>query len=609
MSTTSCSERLCLFCFFLNSSCVDSRFLVFSFRSFSDLAFVSFAFTINCPLPLLPFFVAACRLQASTPIAIDLLAFELRTHPNRSFVDYLLSGLRVGFHTGIQELPLLSQHGVNLRSARNFPSVVSQLLREEVASGFLLGPFDVAPFPVFRISPLGLVFGKYSGKPRLILDLSWPHDHPIVASINALIDKDECSMVYATIDQAIQRILDTGRGAYLCKCDITSAFKLLPIHPTLIPFYGCFWDGRFYFFQRLPFGGRSSPRIFDCLSQALEWILRSNYHLAYCQHLLDDFLTIDATETAGLRTMAVLSMVFNRLQIPLSSSKTTGPVRSLEYLGIVLDTQVFESRIPADKISRMQVLLRHFSARKRCTKRELLQLIGHFNFATRVIVQGRSFLSYLFQLSCSVDALHLHVRLGKEARLDLSMWDHFLSEWNGHSLFLVSSLITNVDLRLFTDAAGGLGYGGIFGSRWFSAIWTSTFRQLPGFTRNSTLIELVPIVVAACVWGRYWSRQRIILHCDNQALVYGLNKRRSSDPTTMLFLRRLTLLSMQFNFHILAVHIAGAANGIADALSRQQWARFRSLAPWAEPTSCPVPALSDLTYPSIFPLPTAPIVD
>ena len=550
---------------------------------------------------LLSLFLAACLPQATTPIDIDRLALELRAHPHRAFVDYLLSGLRHGFHTGIEALPHISQQGLNLRSARRFPTLVTQLLQDEVASGFLLGPFPASPFSVFRISPLGLVFGKYSGKPRLILDLSWPHDDPVVASINDLIDKDACSMLYATIDQAIRQILVTGRDAFLCKCDIASAFKLLPIHPSLVPFYGCSWEGQYYFFVRLPFGGRSSTRIFDCLSQALEWILCTNYHIAYCQHLLDDFLTVDPTATAGLRTMAVLSLVFNRLRIPLSSSKTVGPVRSLEYLGIVLDTHAFESRIPDAKILRMRALLRDFSTRKRCTKRELLQLLGHFNFATRVIIQGRSFLSYLFQLSCSVDALHLHVRFSKEARLDLSMWDHFLSNWNGHSLFLDSSLITNVDLRLFTDAAGGFGYGGIFGSQWFSALWSPEFLRLAGSTRNSSLIELVPIVAAAWLWGRGWSRQRIVLYCDNLALVYVLNKRRSSDPTTMLFIRRLTLLSMQYHFHLLAMHIVGTSNTIADALSRQQWARFRSLAPWAEPTPCPVPSLLDLIYPSVLP--------
>ncbi|CAF3366955.1 unnamed protein product [Rotaria socialis] len=236
-------------------------------------------------------------------------------------------------------------------------------------------------------------------------------------------------------------------------------------------------------------------------------------------------------------------MVFKKLNIPLSPSKTIGPVTSLEYLGIILDTDAFEARIPVDKINRMCNLIHQLSRKKRCTKRELLQLIGHFNFATRIIIPGRSFLSYLFHVSCSVDELHYHVRLGKEARIDLSMWEEFLTRWNGRSLFLESSLITNVDLCLFTDAAGSYGYDGIFGSKWFSGNWDDDFIRLAHHKRNITLLELMPIVISAVLWGANWSRRRIIFYCDNQALVYILNKRSSFNFIKKLT-RRYWLLSL-----------------------------------------------------------------
>ena len=282
-------------------------------------------------------------VKISTPINISRFEFELRAHPNKPFVNYLLAGLRFGFHTGLQQCPRITFESDNLRSARDHPEIVNRLIKDELDNDFLIGPFDTAPFPVYRVSPLGVVFGKYSGKPRLILDLSWPHVESEFSSINDLIDQNESSMSYATIDQAIQQILHVGRNAFLCKFDITSAFKLLPIRPALVPFYGCRWQNRFYFFVRLPFGGRSSPRIFDCLSQALEWILLHNYRIPYCQHLLDDFLTVASSEADGLRTKSIVTMVFKQMGIPLSPTKTAGPSTSLEYLGIVLDTGALEA--------------------------------------------------------------------------------------------------------------------------------------------------------------------------------------------------------------------------------------------------------------------------
>lgn len=405
-------------------------------------------------------------------------------------------------------------------------------------------------------------------------------------------------MSYSTIDQAMKTILNTGRHAFLSKCDITAAFKLLPISPSLVPCYGCSWNNQFYFFVRLPFGSRSSPRIFDCLSQALEWILIHNYGISYCQHLLDDFLVVDVDEEAGLRSMAIITMVFRQLGVPLSSSKTIGPVTSLVYLGIVLGTSSFECRISSDKITRMHTAITAFVNKKRCTKRELLQLLGHFSFATRVIIPGRSFMSYLLRLSSTVVQLNHHVRLSREARIDLAMWSDFLHHWNGQCLFLEHLPVSNRDLCLYTDAAGSTGYGGIFCSQWFANSWTSEFLPLIHKAQGSTLLELVPIVSAAVLWGPQWSRQRIIFCCDNEALVFILNKRRSSDSTIMLLIRRLTLLSLQHHVHIMATHIPGSVNNIADALSRHQWSRFRSLAPKADLHPCIPPSVNALIHPT-----------
>ena len=101
-----------------------------------------------------------------------------------------------------------------------------------------------------------------------------------------------------------------------------------------------------------------------------------------------------------------------------------------------------------------------------------------------------------------------------------------------------------------------------------------------------------------CSLGAEWSQRRIVFYYDNEASVLILNKRRSSDSNIMLFIRRLNLLSLHYNFHILAAHIPGTTNDIADALSRQQWARFRRLAPWADPYPCPMRDLGSLILPS-----------
>jgi hypothetical protein len=53
------------------------------------------------------------------------------------------------------------------------------------------------------------------------------------------------------------------------------------------------------------------------------------------------------------------------------------------------------------------------------------------HFQSLLIVPGRSFVSYLIDLSTHVKELHHYLTLNKECRVDLQFWLTFLSDWNG----------------------------------------------------------------------------------------------------------------------------------------------------------------------------------
>lgn len=174
---------------------------------------------------------------------------------------------------------------------------------------------------MYRINPIGIAEGKYSKKKRLIVDLSSPHQDSDFKSLNDLTDKEKFSLQYVTIDHAIDIIKKKGQGSLLCKTDISDAFKLIPIHHSLRPFHGIAWQGKYYFFTRLVLGSRSSPKIFDTLSSAICWVSQNVFNIENILHLLDDFLTIDAPNHDGDRTMALLTLIFNRLNIPIAPHK------------------------------------------------------------------------------------------------------------------------------------------------------------------------------------------------------------------------------------------------------------------------------------------------
>ena len=375
----------------------------------------------------------------------------------------------------------------------------------------------------------------------------------------------------------------------MCKTDISDAFKLIPIKPELWPFHGIKWNNQYYFFTRLVFGSRSSPKIFDTLSQAVCWIAEKEFKINSIIHLLDDFLTVDPPNYLAERTMSLITHIFASLGIPLSKKKTVGPTKCLEYLGIILDSEKMEARLPQDKLVRICEMLVNFKTKKSCTKKELLSLLGHLNFACRVIHPGRSFISYLISLSCSVKELHHHIKLTEACRLDLNMWLKFLSQWNGISFFLNDHITKAADIKLFTDATDKA-FGGIYGNKWFQGHFPREIQSSldPKDKLSMAFNELYPIVMALILWGQQWKRKRLLFYCDNLATVNIINKGRSKSKMIMNLMRKLTFYSALNNITVHAEHIPGDTNDIADAISRFQTQKFRRLAPNAEvkPTPC-----------------------
>jgi hypothetical protein len=94
-------------------------------------------------------------------------------------------------------------------------------------------------------------------------------------------------------------------------------------------------------------------------------------------------------------------------------------------------------------------------------------------------------------------------------------------------------------------------------------------------------MELIPIVIAAGMWGAAWQGQRVHFHCDNASMVSILNRRYSSETTLANLLLCLVFFAAYFSFHLSAEHIAGTLNQAADALSRNDIDSFLSIFPQA----------------------------
>lgn len=499
---------------------------------------------------------------------------------DQELTRYLIEGFTHGFRLDLDKskvVPSKKLSRFNHQSARRHSEIVTQKLQKEIDAGRMIGPFVAPPYPDFHSSPLALVAKKVPGQWRLIHNLSFPHG----GSVNDLIAREKGAVTYQTVDTVIESIVKVGPGCVLSKTDIQHAYKIIPVHGSDVPHLGLFWNEAYYCDLTLPMGCRTSCRIFESFSTALEWIGRHKGGLSHLHHVLDDFMMVSKAELAE-RQLRIFLDICKYLGIPVVVAKTeSGTV--LIFLGIEMDTVKMEARLPAEKLITCSTKIVDVLCKKSVTQLELMSLAGTLNFACSVVRPGRPFMRRIYNLACSVKHKFQHIRVTNSLKADLKLWLTFLRDFNGRALFPPIEWTLDTTAHCFTDACPQ-GYGLVYDTHWlygeFDQVWSE---------KNICLLEAYPIMLMLHMFGRSLANRKLILHSDNKALVFILNKQSTRDSEIMVILRSIVLKAMEYNIIFKAVHVEGVLNTLADPLSRLQVDKFKSRAPQADEDPVPVP--------------------
>ena len=508
--------------------------------------------------------------MGSITTPLKLLAWKrmLQHHPDHDFVHYILLGIERGFQIRVNRSKGLTSAKKNMQSAAQNPEVIEEYLQKEMEKGNILGPFSPSMMPVVHINRFGVIPKKHQpGKWRLITDLSFPEG----ASVNDAINSHLCSLTYISVLNIAEAAFALGKGALIAKIDIKAAYRLVPISPYDRPLLDMRWKDQVYIDGMLPFGLRSAPKIFNTLTDALEWLV-AREGVRYIFHYLDDFAVVGPPDSQECQSaLDTLIRICDLLGVPLAPDKQDGASSTITLLGITIDTVRQELRLPEDKLQRLVSLVSEWENKKSCTWRELESLIGTLQHASTVVLPGRSFMRRVIALLSVTKQRHYHIRLNKDFRSDICWWKSFAMHWNGASLLIHHGCET---VEMTSDASGSWGCGAWHGADWFQLAWDSKSQLL-----QIAIKELIPIIIAAVVWGCRWKGQRVRARYDNSAVVAVINSRYSRDPHLMQMLRCLFFLEAYLQFRVSAIHLPGIDNELVDDLSRNRVSSFLARRP------------------------------
>jgi hypothetical protein len=300
----------------------------------------------NQPFPVAVKPVVSCLtndgsiLTASSILNSEAFKTGLENHPDKEFGSYIVNTCHTGVNIGYEgeRTSIISN---KWPSAFQHADAVHRDIDKDLQLGRKLGPFSVPPFQNCVVSLLGAVQKHSSSKIRVIHDLSWPPGR----SINDHISPEEFSMSYMSIDDVVKKIQNYGPGTVLGKIDLSDAFHHILVRPDDWELLGSSWkvnsETMYYISTVLPFGLRSSPKLFSDFAYATKLVML-NYGVSDVDQYLDDFITLGPPSSVVCQqNMDLMLTVCQDVGFAVNLKKVAGPNSVLEVLGIVINTALF----------------------------------------------------------------------------------------------------------------------------------------------------------------------------------------------------------------------------------------------------------------------------
>ena len=242
------------------------------------------------------------------------------------------------------------------------------------------------------------------------------------------------------------------------------------------------------------------------------------------------------------------------------------PAQVIEFLGLTVDTVRMELKLPVDKIKNIRAESRAVSGRA------LASLVGKMNATSQVIPPAPLFYRHLQMalsrtLNTHSQCYEAQVPLTQECREELMWWDTHMINWNGKSL-----LKKEVDITIDSDASL-TGWGATCQEQRTGGPWSQREGRM-----HINCLELLAATLVVNTFLKNKSRMSVLLRLDNTTAVAYINNLGGTVSKELVDLAKsLWMWCLERNIHIIAQHLPGVLNVIADVESRTM--RDRQLKP------------------------------
>ena len=343
-----------------------------------------------------------------TPLQVEAWKKALVDYPDRELAECVVRGIQLGFQIGFDYTQLKCKMiKGKMKSVLEHEEVVMAHIEKELQAERVVGPLSPQMAQTVHVNPFGVIPKKEEGQWRLIVNLA----ASARGSVNDGIGKEYCGLYYSSVDEIALAVKKHGVWSMLAKFDLKSAYRNVPVHPDDRHLLGMEWKGDVFVDTVLPFGLRSA--------QALAHIIRKRLPV-WVDHYLDDFVLVGPSQSAVCgESLSIALESCRELGFPVAVGKTEGPTSVLTVLGVKIDAQKMELRLPRERLQQLLEMVGSWRKRKCCTKRQLQSLTGNLNHGCKVVRPGRRFLQGIFSLLSGFSLKNHMIRLNAAFRADM----------------------------------------------------------------------------------------------------------------------------------------------------------------------------------------------
>jgi hypothetical protein len=182
-----------------------------------------------------------------------------------------------------------------------------------------------------------------------------------------------------------------------------------------------------------------------------------------------------------------------------------------------------------------------FKHKKKCTKRQLQQLIGKLAFAAECVRSGRLFISRMSSVLRKYKYNHYRVSLNNEFCKDVMWWIEFFKTFNG--LYYIPEVVWTPPDIIFSNDASLQGLGGVnfVVHEYFHVDIPEKFKDL-----HIGVYEMLAVYIALKLWQNDLVNKHLRIHCDNQSVIHIINSGKGRDGSMLHFARQISMICTVF---------------------------------------------------------------